>query len=224
MSKTLPKINLRDLIPNKHNLFVWLNAIFLITLLLIGKADPLTIVMAYFLETLIIGIVNVFKMFMVISTNPKGEKDYGLIIFFIFHYTFFVAVQLIFVFVFLGMSDSNIKEPFNLIENITYTMSLKGMVIVLTSILIYNLADYYFNFIVPKFYKKTTTTKLFSRPYPRIVVQQFAVILGGFFIIFSSGLFAVAILLILFRTFIELLFLSNSKLFEPKEKITIRGL
>lgn len=216
MSKPLPKINSKDLFPNKQNLFIWLNAIFLIILLIIGKADPLTIVMAYFLETLIIGIVNVFKMFKVISTNPKGERNYFLIIFFLIHYTFFIAIQLIFVFAFLEMNDNNIKEAFNLFENISYAMSLKGMTLVLTSILVYNLADYYFNFILPKTYKKTTTTKLFAMPYPRIIIQQFAVILGGFFMIFTSGLFAVAILLILFRTTIELLFLSNPQILTHK--------
>ena len=226
MNKSIPKINPIELIPNKQNLFIWLNAIFLIILLIIGKADPLTIVIAYFLETLIIGVVNVFKMFKVIATNPEGEKNYFLILFFIFHYTFFVAVQLIFVFVFLEMNDNNIKEPFNLIENITYVMSLKGMNLVLVSILIYNLADYYFNFIKPKIYRKTTAAKLFAMPYPRIIIQQFAVILGGFFIMISSGLFAVAILLILIRSLLELLFIYNPLLFTPKlnSKTTFKGL
>ena len=49
-------------------------------------------------------------------------------------------------------------------------------------------------------------------PYPRIIIQQFAVILGGFFIVFTSGIYAVAILLILFRTAIELLFTGNSQI------------
>jgi len=179
MSKSLSKINSKVLIPNKQNLLIWLNAIFLIILLIIGKADPLTIVMAYFLETIIIGIINAFKMYKVISTNPRNNRKYGLIVFFLFHYTFFVAVQLIFVFAFLEMNDPNIKNGFDLFHNISYTMSLKGMTMVLASILIYNLADYHFNFMVPKTYKKTTTTTLFTMPYPRIFIQQFAVILGG---------------------------------------------
>ena len=223
MNKSFPKINSKDIIPNRKNLFIWLNALFLIILLIIGKADPLTIVMAYFLETIIIGIVNVFKMYKVISTNPKGEKEYGLILFFLVHYTFFIAIQLIFVFAFLEMNDPNIKEPFNLIENISYTMSLKGMTLVLTSILIYNLADYYINFITPKVYKKTTAAKIFSMPYPRIIIQQFAVILGGAFMIFSYGVLGVAILLILFRTGIELLFIGNSKILELKDNITFKN-
>lgn len=226
MSRSLPKIDFKSFVPNKKNIFVWLNAIFLIVLLIIGKADPLTIVMAYFLETIIIGIVNAFKMYKVISTNPKEEKKYGLILFFLVHYTFFVAIQLIFVFAFLEMNDDNIKSGFNLIDNISYTMSLKGMTMVLASILIYNLADYYFNFIRPKIYTETTSSKLFITPYPRIFIQQLAVILGGFFIMFTSGVFAVAILIILLRTAIELLFIANpnSKIFETKEDIKLTGL
>ena len=210
MSKSLPKI--KHFIPNKQNLFIWLNAIFLILLLIIGKADPLTIVMAYFLETIIIGVVNAFKMYKVISTNRRGDRNYFLIIFFLVHYTFFVAVQLIFVFAFLQMNDPNIKSGFNLIDNLDYVMSLKGMTLVLTSIFIYNLADYYYNFIIPETYRKTSETILFAMPYPRIIIQQFAVILGGFFIVFTSGIYAVAILLILFRTAIELLFTGNSQI------------
>lgn len=204
----LNKVFTKKLLPNKSNMFVWLNAVFLVVLLILGKADALTIVLAYFLETIIIGIVNVFKMFKVISTNEKEDQNYGLILFFMVHYSFFIAVQLIFVFGFLETQDDNIKSGFNLFDNIEYAMSLKGMTAVLGSILLYNLADYYFGFIKPRVYKKTTTTKLFMMPYPRIIIQQFAVILGGFFSFFS-GLFAVAVIIIILRTIIELFFISN---------------
>jgi len=206
---------LKDLIPvntiaiNKQTLFVWLNAIFLIGLLIFDKADALTIVIAYFLETIIIGIVHAFKMFTIIYRNPTSKESYGTILFFLLHYMFFVAVQLIFVFGFLGMKDSNITSGFNFIHNIGYVMTLKGMTIVLLSILLYNLADYYYNFIQTEVYKRVKVKKIFFQPYVRIIIQQFAVILGGFFIILISGIFVVAVLLILIRTFIELVFIAN---------------
>lgn len=221
MRKTLPKIKLRDIINSnilkisKQNMFVWFNAIFLISLLILGKVDSLTIVIAYFLETIIIGIVYAFKMYTIISRNPSSKESYGMILFFLFHYMFFVAVQLIFVFGFLEMRDSNITSGFNLIKNISYVMSLKGMTIVLLSILLYNLADYYYNFMQPEVYKRVKVENVFLQPYVRIFIQQFAVIIGGFFIIFVSGVFAVAILLILFRTLIELIFIANSSVASP---------
>lgn len=212
-------IHRSDFKPTQKNIFVWLNAVFLISILILGYADTLTIVMAYFLETIIIGMIQVLKMYRVVSTSKT--KNYFLIPFFIFHYSFFVAVQLIFVFVFLEMKDNNIREPFNLIENILYVLSYKGMKIVLISILIYNLGDYFINFIRPKVYKTITVDKLFMQPYVRIFIQQFAVILGGFFILIFSGLFVVAILIILFRTLIELHFIANpnSKIFDSKHKL-----
>lgn len=207
---------LKDLIPvstltiNKQTLFVWLNAIFLIGLLIFGKTDALTIVIAYFLETVIIGVVHAFKMFTIISRNPSSKEKYGTILFFLLHYMFFVVVQLIFVFGFLEMKDSNITSGFNLIHNVSYVMSLKGMTIVLLSILVYNLADYYFNFIQTEVYKRVKVEEIFFQPYVRIIIQQFTVIISGFFIILTSAVFIVAILLILIRTFIELVFIANS--------------
>lgn len=205
---------LKNYIPTKQNSFVWLNAIFLIYLITIGKVDTLTIVVAYFLETVIIGIIYVFKMYKIISYDNHIEKNSGnanfsLILFFIVHFSFFVAIQLIFVFAFLTISDNNIKEAFHLLENIKYVLSYKGITIVLISITVYNLADYILNFILPKKYETSDLSKIYTEPYVRIFVQQFTVIVSGFFIIFSSGLTVVAIILVIFRTLIELYFIAN---------------
>jgi hypothetical protein len=204
----------KDFLPKKNNSFVWFNAIFLIYLVIIGKVDSLTIITAYFLETIIIGIVYVFKMYSIISfdNNKFGnssKSNYFMILFFIFHYGFFIAIQLVFVFVFLGLSDNNIKEAFYILENLKYVLSYSGMTLVLISITVYNFADYVINFILPKKYETSDLNKIFSEPYIRIFIQQFTVILGGFFIIFSTRLMIVASLLIVFRTLIELYFIAN---------------
>jgi len=200
--------------PNKQNVFVWLNAFFLLYLLIIGKVNPLTIVTAYFLETVIIGIVYVFKIYTIISYNNQQEKitnysNYSLILFFIFHFSFFIVIQLLFVFAFLTLSDNNIKEAFNILENIQYVLTYKGITFVLISITVYNFADYVINFIFPKKYETSCLNKTFTEPYTRIFVQQFTVITSGFFIIFSSGITVVAIVLIIFRNLIELYFIAN---------------
>ncbi len=174
-----------------------------------GKADAKTIVFAYFLETIIIGLVHVIKIITIIISNKEPFYKYTSVPFFIFHYGTFVAVQLIFVFVFLKSSDSNIKAPFRLIENISYVLSFRGMLYILLSLILYSLADYYFNFISTKTYKKETVDNIFIQPYKRIFIQQFAVILAGFFMILSSGVIAVAILIIVIRTLIELSFVVN---------------
>ena len=73
-------------------------------------------------------------------------------------------------------------EAYYLIDNIKYVLSLKGMWLVLASIVIYNIADYIINFFVPKSYNTVVIKQLLSQPYKRILVQQFTVILACFFI------------------------------------------
>ena len=205
----------KSFLPKRQNAFVYLNAVFLLFLLISGEVPALTIVIAYFLETTIVGIVYAFKMHAIISfdNNKPGAKpsasNYAVIAFFLFHYCFFVAIQLIFVFAFLEISGSGIKEAFHLITNIGYVLSLKGMSMVLLSIAIYNFADYAVNFMMPKKYETANLSNIFSEPYVRIFVQQFAVILGGFFIIFSDGVFFVAVLIIIIRSIMELYFIEN---------------
>jgi hypothetical protein len=212
----MKNFSLKKYLPNKQNSFVWLNALFLIYLLFIGKVDSLTIVTAYFLETVIIGIVYVFKMYKIISYDNQIEKNsshsnYSLILFFIVHFSFFISIQLIFVFAFLTITDNNIKEAFHLLDNIKYVLSYKGMALVLISIAVYNLADYVLNFILPRKYETSNLNKIYTEPYTRIFVQQFTVIISGFFIIFSFGIMVVAIILVIFRTLIELYFIANPR-------------
>ena len=48
--------------PDKSNAALYLNAMFLLMLLAVGFVTPWSIVMAYFLETIIIGILNALKI------------------------------------------------------------------------------------------------------------------------------------------------------------------
>lgn len=205
----------KEFLPKKQNSFIWFNAAFLMFLLLKGEVTALTILIAYFLETIIIGVVYAFKMYSIISSDNEKQREkqgfanYSIILFFLVHYGFFIAIQLIFVFAFLEMSDEGIQEAFHLIENLTYVLSLKGMSLVLLSIVIYNLADYLLNFILPKKYETNSINKTFAEPYVRIIIQQFSVILGAFFMMFSQGVIFVAILLITIRSYMELYFIEN---------------
>jgi hypothetical protein len=187
------------ILPSKENKVLWLNALFLLVLVLTKNADPLVIVLAYFLETIFIGILHVIKLHLVIKygkkdTYKKGEikPGLGLILFFIFHYGFFIAVQLVFVFVFFGI----INPTFS---NSNFILESTGLAIVLISIIVTNVYYFYNNFLVPKKYIEYSPQAIFFKPYARIIVQQFVVILSGFFfIIFPTGT-VTAILIIIFR-------------------------
>ena len=197
---------------NASNRFVWANALLLVFLVLTGQADAFSILLAYFMETIVIGIIQMCKLWL---TNHKGLKDVDiantpkmkggfLILFFAFHYGFFVAVQSVFMFGFFEIEFDEIASAFNLIENYLFAINYKGTLWALGAILFFNLSEFYSYFWLPRRFERVSPNKLFFKPYVRIFVQQFAVILGGFFIFLSEAGIGAAIVLIVVRTYVDL--------------------
>ena len=205
---------------SNQNKFIWLNAFALLTFLVTGLVDPFAIVMVYFLETFIIGLLHAYKMYYVskrgraqLRISKPSISNFFKIGFFFFHYSFFIAVQSIFVFAIFSMGDTNIKQPFNLIANYEYVLTLKGMGYAASSMFVFMAIQTYFSFIQSKGYNFATLDQMLMQPYLRILIQQFTVILAMFFIsIFPNGIM-VPVLLIIFRLFIDLvaIYISSSE-------------
>ncbi|MDD7915852.1 DUF6498-containing protein [Polaribacter sp. MSW5] len=68
--------------PTPQNAFIWLSSIYLLFLLYIGKASAITILFAYFLETLVIGVFNALKMLWSILFGKSKSSELSLIFFF----------------------------------------------------------------------------------------------------------------------------------------------
>ena len=98
---------------------------------------------------------------------------------------------------------SFIREPFNLIDNYTAILSFKGMEFVLPLLVGTQLLKLVLDFTLPKKYLEFTANDIMVKPYVRIFIQQFTVILAMFFIIFSNAGVIAAILFIIFRTFVD---------------------
>lgn len=193
--------------PTPQNAFIWLSSIYLLFLLYIGKASAITILFAYFLETIIIGIFNALKMLWSNLYGKSKDSNFGLIFFFLFHYGFFVAIQSIFGFALFGIKgQSIIKEPFHIIENYISILNLEDIKYALPAIVFTHLGKFVTDYIRNEKYKKFTAKEIMFKPYVRIFVQQFVVILSFFFIVFDDGGAGIiaAILLILFRLVIDL--------------------
>ncbi len=198
--------------PNRFNYMIYANAVFLLCLLGVGFISPLTIVMAYFIESIIIGLFNALKMAMSIRYSNKidrgGAANYSLILFFCFHYGFFIAIQSIFVFSFFEMEDNGLfREPFLLIENYSALLKLDGMWLLIVSMLITHSGVLITNFLAEKRYQEFTASELMTKPYLRIFIQQFVVILSGFFLVALHAGYVAAFLLILFRLMLDLFLL-----------------
>lgn len=201
--------------PTKQNAFIWLSSIYLLFLLYLGKISPIAILFTYFLETIVIGIFNVLKMLWSILYGKSEKSGFSLIFFFLFHYGFFVAIQSIFGFALFGIEGKGIiKEPFNIIENYSAILQLEDIKFALPAILFTHLGKFIADYIQNEKYKIFTASELMTKPYVRIFFQQFVVIISFFFIVFSKAGFIAAILLILFRLFVDLILESikeNSK-------------
>jgi len=199
-------------IPNQNNSYAWINLIFLVTFLLLGIIETYTVLFGYFLETIIIGVFNVFKMVVASKHDGSGNSIFFSIPFFIFHYGMFVAIQSIFVFVVIGIDGTKlIKEPFNIIENYIMMLDLQGMEYMLPLLITTQLVKFLLDFMHPKKYLEFTVQEIMFKPYVRIFVQQFTVIIAMFFIIFSNVSVIAALLLILFRTIVDFSFASIRK-------------
>jgi hypothetical protein len=196
-------------VPNKTNSYAWVNILFIILLLVIGKIEPYAILFGYFIETIVIGFFNVLKMYVTYKHNDSKAPIIANILFFIAHYGGFVAIQSVFVFAIFSFGDSAIiNEPFNLIVNYKMVLSLEGIKYFLPILIGSQLMKYVFDFIQPKKYMKFKVKDIMFKPYFRIVIQQFTVIIASFFMIFSGGSVLAATLLILLRFIVDFLFVA----------------
>jgi hypothetical protein len=206
------------LYPTKNNILVWANACFLLLLLLFNLVDSLTIVFAYFLETIVIGIFHIVKLWIVsihgkasVSKKSLQLKGLPLVLFFVAHYGIFVGVQSVFAFALFEGIIPEITDAFHLIHNYGYVMTRAGMTVIMASLVVTNLGYFYTNFWANEKYKEYTTGAIFIKPYARIFIQQFVVILAFFFFIIFSTPKVAAILLIVFRLLVDLVMVSLNK-------------
>lgn len=188
---------------SKTDRAIFLNAFFLIALLILGKANPMAIVFAYVFETIIIGIIHAVKLFYIIRNNKKPGKtedkifNFASIFFFLIHYGFFVAIQSLILYTAFAINDDRFSTSLSL-NNFKVIFNLEGFYVVATSIVLTHLAEFYFNFIKNKKYFNQNLESYFIKPYLRIFVQQFLAIIPFLFLFITNyvGIIAAQLLVI----------------------------
>lgn len=211
-------ITIKNFLPGKHNFWVWVQAIIMFTGLIWWRWSPLLVVMAYFFETIIVGIIQIAKMWTVwrygreqevaVKTDKHDTMNHiGAIPFFMVHYFFFIAIQSIFVFSFFG-SELGSNDAFNLIDNYSILLSKPEFMLVFTIQAVTHIGMVARQWFLPGRYHFYTLKKLFIQPYLRIFIQQFVTILAGFFFIILNTGMAAAILLIVLRLLLDCLLLA----------------
>lgn len=169
---------------------------------------PETVFICYALETVVIGLFNVFKLIAVFifGLPPKpdetGINGLGIIPFFIIHYYFFVFVQLSIFF-----SGSGVFfNPDLLVRHITNYLGQQSFNASLLMFIASNMLLFISDFLLSGKHLRRTMTEQMFEPYPRIFVQQFVVILGGFIFAVTGNAFPVLIVFVIIKTYADLLF------------------
>jgi Family of unknown function (DUF6498) len=183
------------------------------------------IFLVYCLETVIIGIINVFKMACVTRFvrkkdvwNTQGgnitmKSGLFFIIFFIVHYGLFVFVQTQIFFSVSGLiPEGNLVMDYTKIPEL---LGYHGKLLLFIFIAYYTFTNL-FDFFLSGKYKTVSTGRLMFEPYMRIFVQQVVVIIGSMFLQFGAGKIFILIFVVA-RIFFEL-FVNFNRFLELAEK------
>lgn len=168
--------------------------------------DPLSVLALYMIETIILGVVQVFRLSFakqIFNFNGKDMKQGGLpagclVPFFIIHFGMFVGIQSILVFNAPGSGFwggfkvffSYFKEP--------YTWAIGAMIL-------FALAEFLNEILHPEQAGAKNMMDLMMKPYARVIVQQFVVIFGGMFLNIAGLALGVVIVFVLVKTTFDLL-------------------
>lgn len=205
---------------NKHELTATLKKVdaFSVSTMLIVNAVPLygvvvnhwdgvAVISLYLLETVIIGVFHALRMLyyrLTIASPLKQQSPLFTILFFLFHYNFFVFVQSA---LFFGLAESSVEgisEGFNVIENFKLFVK-EPYLISIYAFIVGQMAYSGREIFITNTYENMPLNNYMFLPYTRIFIQQFVVIFGAFIYLFTGSMEAVVVLLIILKTAAEYL-------------------
>ena len=162
------------------------NLLPLFGLLVLGWSG-FAVVLAYVLETVVIGVYTALRIWIV--ANKNGENAV-MVVFFCVHYGLFVLVQSIFVFVGAGHAGE-----------LSAGLAGTELLLMVAGFVLSHGQSFVVHFLRGRGYERTTQGKEMARPYVRIFVQQFAVI-GGFSLL-GAGTLGPALIILSLKTAID---------------------
>ena len=166
------------------------------------------ILVIYWLENGIVGVINVLKMsvatgdevtpgvtFMVNGRPATSATKVGLIPFFIVHYGIFWYVHGIFVL--------TLPAFFSLMSDDGMTLDLGPVVFAALGLAISHGLSFWWNFLHGGEYRRTTAAALMFAPYKRLVALHITIIFGAFAVMFTGAPAAAVAVLVAIKTAID---------------------
>ena len=182
------------------------------------------ILVIYWLENGIVGLINVLKMavatgdevtpgvtFMVNGRPATSATKMGLIPFFIVHYGIFWFVHGIFVL--------TLPAFFSLMSDDGMTLDLGPVVFAALGLAISHGLSFWWNFLHGGEYRRTAAAALMFAPYRRLVALHITIIFGAFAVMFTGAPAAAVAVLVAIKTAIDL----GLHLAEHRGELTPRG-
>ena len=182
------------------------------------------ILVIYWLENGIVGVINVLKMsvatgdevtpgvtLMVNGRPATSATKMGLIPFFIVHYGIFWFVHGIFVL--------TLPAFFSLMSDDGMTLDLGPVVFAALGLAISHGLSFWWNFLHGGEYRRTTAAALMFAPYKRLVALHVTIIFGAFAVMFTGAPAAAVAVLVAIKTAIDL----GLHLAEHRGELTPRG-
>ncbi|MEX1000536.1 MAG: DUF6498-containing protein [Crocinitomicaceae bacterium] len=186
-----------------------LNGVFLIAAIIFHwKAFDLVFV--FWLENLVIGVYNVFKLAKAqglpntkgaaMSNQSQGCMKVIFIPFFLVHYFGFCAGHGVFIFVLFGKSGMGKPDIWEQVSNLDIWVIIASVI----SLFISHGISFFSNYIGKKEYLTTTAQEQMMSPYKRIVLVHIFIMSSGFLFMQAGGSFFSLILFFALKTIIDL--------------------
>jgi len=182
------------------------------------------ILVIYWLENGIVGVINVLKMsvatgdevtpgvtLMVNGRPATSATKMGLIPFFIVHYGIFWFVHGIFVL--------TLPAFFSLMSDDGMTLDIGPVVFAALGLAISHGLSFWWNFLHGGEYRRTAAAALMFAPYKRLVALHITIIFGAFAVMFTGAPAAAVAVLVAIKTAIDL----GLHLAEHRGELTPRG-
>jgi hypothetical protein len=166
------------------------------------KIFPLLVL--FWLENVIVGVFNVFKMLVASPTSPgQWAAKVFTIPFFCVHYGIFTLVHGVFVFVLFGDIFMQGAE-FPSVTAVSQVFGGFQIGWAALALFLSHLVSFIFNYIGKGEYKQSKVNDLMAQPYGRVVILHVTILAGGFLIgALGSPIFALLILIVL-KTVIDI--------------------
>lgn len=158
------------------------------------------VMLLFWFENVVIGVLNVFRMFLAEPANPGAwMSKLFLIPFFFFHYGLFAVAHGNLVIVMFGDKRPNsVSDSFWPIDNIIHAITSVDIIYPAAALAGSHLFSFLWNYLIRGEFLHASVHNLVQQPYKRVVLLHVALFLGGLFAgAFGSPIWALVFLIVL---------------------------